>query len=131
MTQDNSRLLQFVAALLRGASGIRLGPGVLATIIPISFVGFISVVGVVWALNARPELAIAGVVLVLGFVAYVTERAFRYAETNPIPALLGGSELLQLMRDQMSAKERAIVSNDDTVVGASTKSIEPNGGSDA
>jgi hypothetical protein len=64
--------------------------------------------------------------LVLGllFLGYVVERAFRYAEKNPLPALLGGAELLELFRDQRAAKNEALViNNEEPVLGASNKII--------
>ena len=104
---------------MRGISGVKLGPGVLRTIVPIISVGLIALAGVVYALASNVWAALFSFIVGIGFLAYAVERAFRYAENNPIPALFGGAELLQLFRDQMAAKDKTIMVESDPVIGSS------------
>lgn len=106
-----------------GARGFKFGPGVLATIVPINLVGLPALALIVWSLRAEPALAIAAMIAGLLFLAYVTERAFRYAEKNPIPALLGGAQLLDLLRD-VSAKDKSIIHDAKPIEGTGSKVIE-------
>ena len=130
--KDNSWLANMVAAATRGAiQGFKFGPGVLATIVPINLIGIPALAAMVWALRGEPYLAIACLVFGFLFLAYVTERSFRYAEKNPIPALFGGAEILQLLRDQTAAKDRTLVTDEAPIVGASTILIEGEGKRDA
>ena len=117
--QHTSWLERTVAAAMRGAfQGFKFGPGVLATVVPVILMGLPVLGAVVWALKGEPYLALAALVFGLLFLAYVFERSFRYAEKNPIPALLGGGELFQLLRDQSSAKDMSIINDDLPVEGA-------------
>lgn len=109
MPGGNWSVPDFIAALTRGMLGVKLGPGVLGTIVPINIVGLIAIAVLGYSLSGNPQIAIAALAIGVGFLIYANERAFRYAEKNPIPALLGGGELLQLFRDQMSAKDKTII----------------------
>jgi hypothetical protein len=122
------RLQEIVAAIMRGAAGVKLGPGVLRTIIPIVGIGVVAIAGVTYALAGNPLIALAAFVIGILFLAYVVERSFRYAENNPLPALLGGGELLQLFRDQRSARDKNVVVEGNPVVGASANAIEDKSG---
>jgi hypothetical protein len=111
---------------MRGAVqglGIKFGPGVLGTIVPINTVGVIALSAITWALSGHPYLAVAADAGVLIFLVYVNERAFRYAEKDPVTALLGGSELFQLLKDQ-SAKDKSIIFDSPPVEGAGSAIIE-------
>jgi membrane protein implicated in regulation of membrane protease activity len=68
-------------------------PSVLRTIIPIVGVGIVATAVATYALAANPPIALGAFAIGLLFLAYVVERSFRYAENNPLPALLGGGEL--------------------------------------
>jgi hypothetical protein len=122
----DQKIVEYIAAVTRGVLGVKLGPGVLATIIPINTIGLVALAALVWALAANPTIALIALLAGLAFLVYANERAFRYAQANPIPALLGGGELVQLFRDQMSAKDKAIVSDQEPVEGVSGKLIEGN-----
>jgi hypothetical protein len=114
------------AAVMRGAVqglGIKFGPGVLGTIVPINTVGVIALAGITWALSAHPYLAVVADGGMLLFLVYVNERAFRYAQKDPVTALLGGSELYQLLKDQ-SAKDKSIVVDSTPIEGAGSAVIE-------
>ncbi len=95
------KVQELLAAVTRGMAGVKLGPGVLRTIIPIVSVGIVALAVVALALSSSPWVALIAFVVGLVFLAFVVERSFRYAEKNPFPALIGGAELLQLFRDQM------------------------------
>jgi hypothetical protein len=124
----NENISEFISAFTRGAlRGIRLGPGVLGTLSPVNIVGLLAALGLGIAFRDLPLAALLIVVLVIAYLVYSSERAYRYAEKNPLPALLGGSELLQLFRDQMSARDKSIVSDDPPVVASTTKLIESEG----
>ena len=75
------------AAITRGMAGVKLGPGVLGTIVPINTIGLVAIAAIAYALSANPLYALIGLGLGLAFLAYANDRAFRYAEKNPIPAL--------------------------------------------
>lgn len=120
----DDKLQDTFAAITRGMAGARLGPGVLGTIVPINTVGFVALAALVYALSANPLYALIGLGLGLAFLAYANERAFRYAERNPIPALLSGTELLQLIRDQRGASDKSIIVEGDPVLGAGASAIE-------
>jgi hypothetical protein len=116
------RLQDALAAVLRGMSGLRLGPGVLRSIIPIVSVGIIAIAALGYALSSNPYVALTAFVLGLLFLVYVVERSFRYAEKNPLPALFGGAELLELFRDQRSASNKTIVVDAPPEIGATEAS---------
>jgi hypothetical protein len=78
---------------------------------------------IVWSLRGEAILATGALGLGLAFLAYVTERAFRYAEKNPIPALLGGAQLLELLKDS-SAKDKTIIYDAKPIEGAGHSVIE-------
>jgi hypothetical protein len=118
------KLQDAIAAVTRGMSGVKLGPGVLGTIIPINTVGLVVLAAFVWALSSTPLYALIALVLGLAFLVYANERAFRYAIKNPIPALLSGGEILQLYRDQVAARDSSLVVKSDPTVGAGAKAIE-------
>ena len=106
-----------IAAVTRGVSGAKLGPGVLGTIVPINTIGLVALAALVYALSANPLYALIGLALGLAFLAYANERAFRYAEKNPVPALLSGTEILQLFREQRGASDPSIISDDNPIGG--------------
>ena len=114
---------QLAGALGAGARGFKFGPGVLATIVPINLVGLPALALVVWSLRGDATLATVALAFGLLFLAYVTERAFRYAEKNPIPALLGGTQLLELLKDT-AAKDKTIIIDSAPVEGAGHSVIE-------
>ena len=120
----DERIANFFSAITRGVLGIKLGPGVLATIIPINTVGLVALAALVFALSNSPILALIGFLFGLAFLVYANERAFRYAQANPIPALLGGGELLQLIRDQAGARDRSVIVEGPPVTAASVDTIE-------
>lgn len=109
MADGENRIAEFIATLARSALGIKVGPGVLGIVTPVNIVGLIAIAVFSYSLSAHPVYALCAAGLVIAYLVYANERAFRYAEKNPIPALLGGSELLQLFRDQASAKDKSIV----------------------
>jgi hypothetical protein len=126
--QQISWLERTVSSAMRGAfQGFRFGPGVLATIVPVILVGLPVLGAVVWSLRGEPYLATAALAFGLIFLAYVIERSFRYAEKNPIPALLGGGELFQLLRDQTAAKDGSIINDSPPIPGAGSVLIEGRG----
>lgn len=118
------KLQEALAAVTRGMAAAKLGPGVLGTIVPINTVGLVALAALVYALSANPLYALIGLALGLAFLAYANERAFRYAEKNPVPALLSGTELLQLYREQRSAGDKSIISDLSPIAGASPNVIE-------
>lgn len=119
----DDRLQGAIAAITRGMAGVKLGPGVLGTIVPIITIGLVALAALVYALSSNPLYALIGFGLGLAFLVYATERAFRYAINHPIPALLSGGEILQLFRDQ-AARDKSLVIESDPVVGASVTAIE-------
>jgi hypothetical protein len=64
-----------------------------------------------------------GVAAARACASSIVERAFRYAENYPIPALLGGAELLAYFRDQTAAREPNIVKDQLPVIGASDPTL--------
>ena len=88
------KLQDATAAITRGMSSVKLGPGVLGTIVPINTVGLVALMALVWALRTDPLYALIAFIVGLLFLVYANERAFRYAIKNPIPALLSGGEIL-------------------------------------
>lgn len=98
-----------------GSLGLKIGPGVLVVVGWVIAIGLAATAAAVWALQANPWLALAAAILILTVAAYFAERAFRYAEKNPIPALMGGAELLKVIEHQIGAKDKSIVSPDTTV----------------
>jgi hypothetical protein len=118
------RLEQVLAAMVRGASGVKLGPGVLRSIIPIVSIGIVALAGVAYSLASNPPIALAAFAFGLLFLAFVVYRSFDYAEKNPIPAIFGGAEILQLFREQAAARDKSIVVQADPVIGSSTNAIE-------
>jgi hypothetical protein len=108
----SEKATEFVATVTRGAlRGVRLGPGVLGSISPVNITGLVVALGLVIALRDRPELALVALILTFVCIVYVNERAYRYAQNDPVSALLGGTELLQVIREQMSAKDKSIVAD--------------------
>jgi len=124
-TEDQSSWIERLLAgkLGGGTRGFKFGPGVLATIVPINLVGLPALALVVWSLRGEALLATVALGLGLVFLAYVTERAFRYAEKNPIPALLGGAQLLELLKDT-AAKDKTIIHDAAPIEGAGHSVIE-------
>lgn len=117
------RLQDAVVAISRGVASTKLGPGVLGTIVPIVTIGFGALAVLGYALSAHPQAAVVVIVFGLAFLAYTVERAFRYAEKNPLPALLSGTEIFQLIKEQTAAKDKSIVIEAPPVVGAPTTQI--------
>ena len=122
-----------IAAVTRGVAVAKLGPGVLGTIVPIVMVGFAAIAILGYALSAHPIAAVIVVVFGLAFLVYALERAFRYAEKNPLSALLSGTEIFHLIKHQTAARDEAIVIDAPPVVGipAELASPEINGGDHA
>ena len=118
------KLQDTLAAVARGMSGVKLGPGVLGTIVPINTVGLVALAALVYALSSNPLVAFLAFALGIAFLVYANERAFRYAIKNPIPALLSGGEILQLFRDQAAARDNSLVVKGDPTIGAGTNAIE-------
>ncbi len=81
------KLQDIFEALGRGVAGVKLGPGVLRTIVPIIAVGLVALAGVVYALASNVWAGLIAFIIGIIFLGYAVERAFRYAEKNPIPAL--------------------------------------------
>jgi|SRR4029077_20432989 len=127
----DDKLQDTFAAVTRGMAAAKLGPGVLGTIVPINTIGLVALAALVYALSANPLYALIGLALGLAFLAYANERAFRYAEKNPVPALLSGTELLQLFREQRGASDKSIISDEPPIAGASSNIIEHREGGDA
>jgi len=103
----------------------------LGTIVPINTVGLIAVAALVYALSSNPLYALIGSVIGFAFLIYANERAFRYAIRNPIPALLSGGEILQLIRDQTGARDKSIVVEAKPEAGAGLSAIEHRGDGNA
>src|SRR5262249_3193439 len=116
---------------LTAVSRVKLGPGVLGTIVPIITVGLIAIAALVFALSSNPLYALLGLAIVIAFHVYAAEPTFRYAEKNPIPAVLSGGEILQLIRDQTAARDKSIVVEAKPEVGASVSAIEHRGDGNA
>jgi hypothetical protein len=115
---------QVVQAITRSVlRGARLGPGVLGNTATVNIIGLLVLLGLIVALREQVIAAALAGVVVVGYLIYSSERAYRYAQRDPISALLGGTELYQLVRDQMSAKNKDIVSDETPVIGGS-KSAE-------
>jgi hypothetical protein len=112
------------AAITRGMAGVKLGPGVLGTIVPINTIGLVAIAAIAYALSANPLYALIGLGLGLAFLAYANDRAFRYAEKNPIPALFSGGEIIQLFREQHAARDQTVVVEAPPVMGANIAAIE-------
>lgn len=112
-----------LATIFRSTTGIKLGPGVLSTIGMVAVVAFLALAVIAWALSGVPWLAVIALFLVGGIAVYAIERAFRYAERNPLTALMGGGELLKLIEHQLAAKDKTLVGDETPVVGA-PKAIE-------
>lgn len=119
----DDKLQDAVAAVTRGVAFAKLGPGVLGTIVPINTVGLVALAILGYALSGHPLYALIGVALGLAFLVYANERAFRYAKEFPIPSLLSGSEIFQLLKDQRGASDHSIVVEADPVMGASASAI--------
>jgi hypothetical protein len=120
----DNKLQETIAAIARGMAGARMGPGVLGTIVPIVTVGFVALAVLGYGLAAQPIAAVLIVGLGLAFLVYAVERSFRYAEKNPLPAILSGTEIYQLVKDQTSAKDKAIVVDSAPIIGAPTQLVE-------
>lgn len=118
MPDEQSQVAEFIARLLRITPQIKLGPGVLRTIIPINIVGIPAVVAMGWALRSDPIFAAIVFIAGLAFLGWLSDRAFRYAEGHPIPALMSGTQILQLLQDQISAKDKSIIVDQPPVVAA-------------
>jgi hypothetical protein len=129
---DENWLGRALGSFFRSATGIKLGPGVLGMMAVVNITGLI-VVGLIFVfLRGETVLAALGGVLVLLFLFYANERAFRFADRHPIPALMGGTELLQFFKDQTSARDKAIVvSSQAPTVGASSAILDGEVSSDA
>ena|SRR5437764_11079768 len=124
MSWWDDKLQEAFAAITRGMGAARLGPGVLGTIVPINTIGLVALAALVYALAGNPLYALIGLALGLAFLAYANERAFRYAEKNPVPALLSGTQLLQLFRDQRGASDKSVIVEGDPIPGAGVTAIE-------
>jgi hypothetical protein len=118
---------EVLANFLRDVLRIKLGPGVLGTIVPINLVGLLVTLGIGGAFLywGQPLFAFIGAGCILAFLIYVNERAFRYAERNPVAALMSGAQMGRLLRDQMSAKDRSLIIDEKPVVATTTKQLNP------
>ena len=117
------KLHDAIGAVTRGVASAKLGPGVLGTIVPINTVGIVAIAVIAYALSSHPAFALVAIVLGIAFLIYANERSFRYAEKNPLPALLSGTEIFQLVKDQTAAKDEAIVIDAPPVVAAPTQML--------
>jgi hypothetical protein len=97
---------------------------VLGSISPVNITALIVALGLVVALRDRPELALVALILILLCVVYVNERAYRYAQNDPVSALLGGTELMQVIREQMSAKDKSIVADAPPTIASGGQLVE-------
>jgi hypothetical protein len=111
MAEDN-RLAEVIAGLTQGAlGGFKINGGVLRAVVPISIVGLAAIAATMYAFHG-PWYAVVGLaVLIIGYMLYASERAYRYAKADPISALLGGSEFYTALRDQMAARNPEIMLN--------------------
>jgi len=119
----DDKLQEAIGTIARGMSGARMGPGVLGTIVPIVTVGFVALAVLGYAMASNPVASVLVVICGLGFLVYAVERSFRYAEKNPIPSLLSGTEIFQLMQDQ-AAKDKTIIHDAAPIEGAGIKMID-------
>jgi hypothetical protein len=115
------------AAVTRGVASAKLGPGVLGTIVPIMTIGFLALAILGYALATYPVAAVLIVGLGFAVLVYAVERSFRYAEKNPLPALLSGTEIFQLIKDQTAAKDGSIVIEAAPVVGVPSQIVGQGG----
>ena len=99
-----------IVKIVGSSLGIKVGPGVLLVVGWVAVAAFVATGVAVWALHESPGLAIAVAVLIIVAAFYVIERSFRYAEKHPIPALMGGAELLKVIEQQIGAKDKSIIS---------------------
>jgi hypothetical protein len=113
-------------AVTHGAlRAIKWGPGVLGTQAPLNLGGLFACALLAFALSSTPYVAAGMIALVVLYLFYANERAFRYAQKDPISALLGGSQLVQMLKHQAGAKDKNIISEQETpIVGAGAKTIE-------
>ena len=117
-------LNEVFSGLLRGNFSSRLGPGVLRTVASMTAAGFVSIALVAWALSAAPWLSLIAITGMGLLLYYLIERTYKYAEENPVPALLSGGELGKLSEHQMSASDKSIVTDDAPLVGAQASAIQ-------
>ena len=61
-----------------------------------------------WALQSNPGLAVAAAVLILLAAIYFSERAFRYAQRDPLSALLGGAQYLKAIADELGLERSSV-----------------------
>jgi hypothetical protein len=57
---------------------------------------------------------VAAAVLILLAAIYFSERAFRYAQRDPLSALLGGAQYLKAIEHQWAASDKSIVVESET-----------------
>ena len=88
---------------------IKLGLGVLAHITMVRIAGLAAIAVVGYALAGTPWFALVAVGLILGYLVYSSERDYRFAQKNPIAALLSGAHLFDLLKAQMGAKDESIM----------------------
>ena len=117
-------LNEIFSGLLRGNFGTRLGSGVLKTVASITAAGFVAISLVAWALSAVPWLALIAITGLGLLLYYLIERTFKYAEENPVPALLSGAELGKLSEHQMSASDKSAVTDEAPLVGIQATAIQ-------
>lgn len=117
-----------IAKTVGGSLGVKVGPGVLLVVGWVMAIGLAAAATAAWALQSNPWLAFGAAFLILAVAFYFSERAFRYAEKHPIPALMGGAELLKVIEHQIGAKDSSIVQTDGATpqIGVQNdKSVEP------
>jgi hypothetical protein len=131
MGLDSQNLSDLIPKALKGEFGIRFGPGVLPIVGTVAAVGAVMAGFAAWALHEYPYAAVTTAIVILLLAVYFVERATRYSERNPLPALMSGAQLLKVYEHQMGAANKAIVSESDIpqVGGARTglTVIEPDG----
>jgi hypothetical protein len=116
---------EILSNVVGGNFGVKVGPGVLVVVGWVAAAGLIATGAAVWALQSQPWAALCAAVLVLLVCAYFCERAFRYAEKHPIPALMGGAELLKVIEHQMAASDKALpTDNDEQLIGGAPRALE-------
>jgi len=106
---DSPGWADLIPKALKGEFGIKFGPGVLPIIGGVAAIAAAAACGSAWALRENPVAAVVTAILILALAIYFVERATRYAEKNPLPALMSGAQLLKVYEHQMGAANKAIV----------------------
>ena len=117
-----------IEEMVRGAAGgvfkgVRLGPGLLGNLAMVAIAIFSCIAVIAWSFSKSPLIALGLVGLIIVFAFYFTERMVRFAQKNPAAALLGGTEFYHHLKEQIAAKDPAVI-NDDRITGAGPMTIE-------